>query len=307
MVINQQKEVLKWFYKFSNSATADPDAMTLLFLMPPMFGQTTSMALTTHSKPIQNPTIFDDLNRLGPNASPNSSLAIPQGLLNIVGVLTGGFSLLAGTPSLPAGAPSLPQGFDFASGKLNGLTSIFDIATFNSMGGGQGSSAGARAAFYSFSYINTPDYLEKLLELLNIKNKDLPLLSNSMIGVQPFHRLMRQSGMNTGGHNALGLQDLHPNDDIVVVLLTVSWFQASRDEVVQTWSKNFVASAQKLAKDMNAYSSYVYMNYAYEGQNTLASYSPQAQQLLREASLRYDPGQVFQTQVPGGFKVPKAI
>jgi hypothetical protein len=306
IVFNQQKEVMKWFYKFSNSVTADPDAMTLLFLMPPTLGQTVSMALTTHTKPIQNPKIFSDLNRLAPNTS-NMIFSLPQIFQNIPNLLTGGSVLPRSSAGLPNQTQAIPQGFDIASGKMNGLTSIFDLAKFNSMGMGSGATAGVRAAFYSFSYINSPDYLEKLMDLLSAKNKDLPLLSSAMIGVQPFHRLMRQSGIQTGGPNALGLDDMHPNDDLVVVLLTVSWFQESRDDVVQTWSKNFITSAQKLATDMKAYSPYIYMNYAYDGQNVISGYSPRAQRFLQQVSQQYDPYRVFQTQVPGGFKLPKVI
>jgi FAD/FMN-containing dehydrogenase len=68
LVFNQVKDVSKWFHKFSHSATADPDSMTLLFMIP-MIGQTISVALTTHSKAdkTEAPAVFINLNRLIPN------------------------------------------------------------------------------------------------------------------------------------------------------------------------------------------------------------------------------------------------
>jgi hypothetical protein len=179
---------------------------------------------------------------------------------------------------LPKEIPSLPEGADVASMKLNGVTNITNLAGFNSLL----MPSSTRFAFHSFTYVNSADYLDKLMSLLQTENMKLPYLSFSFIGVQPFSKTVHQNGIKMGGHNAIGLEDLHPNDDIIVVLLLVSWTQKNRDAAVKTWSKNFMAAAQTLAKRMNVYSPYVYTNYAYDGQNTMATYSTQAQEFLRQ-------------------------
>lgn len=52
---------------------------------------------------------------------------------------------------------------------------------------------------------------------------------------------------------------------------------------------------------------YIYLNYAYPGQDPIKGYGQEGVKLLREASKKYDPKGVFQNLVPGGFKVSKVI
>lgn len=57
---------------------------------------------------------------------------------------------------------------------------------------------------------------------------------------------------------------------------------------------------------MNVYDAghpFQYLNYAAPFQDPLASYGVKNLQRLREVSKKYDPDQVFQRLVPGGFKL----
>jgi hypothetical protein len=51
---------------------------------------------------------------------------------------------------------------------------------------------------------------------------------------------------------------------------------------------------------------YVYLNYAAHTQNPLRSYGEENLEFLRNVAGRYDPQDIFQEQVPGGFKVSRA-
>jgi hypothetical protein len=60
----------------------------------------------------------------------------------------------------------------------------------------------------------------------------------------------------------------------------------------------------------NAYASakgklnrYVYLNYAYKGQKPITGYGSANVAKLESISRKYDPAQIFQNQVPGGFKL----
>ena len=48
----------------------------------------------------------------------------------------------------------------------------------------------------------------------------------------------------------------------------------------------------------------IYLNYATDFQDSISSYGQVNVQKLRDASRKYDPDQVFQKLVPGGFKIP---
>ena len=48
---------------------------------------------------------------------------------------------------------------------------------------------------------------------------------------------------------------------------------------------------------------WVYMNYADKSQEPLASYGMENVKKLKNAAVKYDPGEVFQKLCPGGFKI----
>ena len=49
-----------------------------------------------------------------------------------------------------------------------------------------------------------------------------------------------------------------------------------------------------------------YINYAFQDQDPLGRYGPTALGKIKAASKKYDPGQVFQKLVPGGWKLATA-
>lgn len=51
---------------------------------------------------------------------------------------------------------------------------------------------------------------------------------------------------------------------------------------------------------------FAYINYADKTQDPITTYGKENVAFLQEVSAKYDPEQVLQTRVPGGFKLPKA-
>ena len=49
-----------------------------------------------------------------------------------------------------------------------------------------------------------------------------------------------------------------------------------------------------------------YLNYCHGTQDPLRSYGEESLRKMREAAAKYDPAGIFQTRVPGGFKIPGA-
>ena len=54
---------------------------------------------------------------------------------------------------------------------------------------------------------------------------------------------------------------------------------------------------------MGAYNTYLYLNYAASFQDPIAGYGNASVSMLQAVSKKYDPDQLFQKQVPGGFKL----
>jgi hypothetical protein len=75
------------------------------------------------------------------------------------------------------------------------------------------------------------------------------------------------------------------------------------DAVVLNATETFVRQAQDYTKSQHQHIKFLYSNYALPSQNPIASYGKESQDFLRAVSKKYDPYQVFQKLVPGGFKL----
>lgn len=73
-----------------------------------------------------------------------------------------------------------------------------------------------------------------------------------------------------------------------------------------SWGLEYISKLEEFAKSVGADNPWIYLDYAYKTQDPLKGYGEESLQKLRDVSKKYDPEGVFQTMVPGGFKVSKA-
>jgi hypothetical protein len=94
---------------------------------------------------------------------------------------------------------------------------------------------------------------------------------------------------------------------LIIVLVMTGWFDSSGDQAAQAKLKDYLAAATQKAKEMGVHSPYIYANYASGFQDVMGGYGEKSRAEMMSTSKKYDPIQLFQKQVPGGFKlVPKA-
>lgn len=101
--------------------------------------------------------------------------------------------------------------------------------------------------------------------------------------------------------NSLGLDaSMGP----LMSILLLNWWKNEEDDelVIQTF-KQALERIDKDAEFRGTAVPYKYMNYAYDFQNPIASYGPELHKRLHEVSNKYDPEGMFQSAVPGGFKL----
>ncbi|KAF7622066.1 oxidoreductase FAD-binding protein [Aspergillus flavus] len=103
--------------------------------------------------------------------------------------------------------------------------------------------------------------------------------------------------------NALGLTDA--SGSLVVTLLSATWDDESDDEEVDKAARELFDNIDNDARKLGVYEPFVYLNYAAPWQDPISSYKSKNVQLLKRVSQDVDPKRVFQTNVPGGFKLPK--
>jgi hypothetical protein len=104
------------------------------------------------------------------------------------------------------------------------------------------------------------------------------------------------------GPNALGIK--LGDGPYINVLLNPVWSEASDDALMVETSLALLKAIDDAAKAKSKLVPYRFMNYSYKSQEVIESYGPEAPEVLKAVSKRYDPEGFFQKNVPGGFKLP---
>lgn len=105
-------------------------------------------------------------------------------------------------------------------------------------------------------------------------------------------------------NNALGLTE-RDGKPLLIILLTASWSDAQDDEAVAVAVKSLIESIQEDVDDLCALDPYLYLNYAAQWQDPIASYGRASDEKLVAVQKKYDPHRVFTDRVPGGFKLSR--
>ncbi|KAL3482140.1 hypothetical protein BJX99DRAFT_268527 [Aspergillus californicus] len=168
---------------------------------------------------------------------------------------------------------------------------------------------GYRDVFLTSTYLNNADVLHKTIQILNEKIETaLPLAQGEdwsiMVIIQPWPKVLWQRNQDNGVGNVLGLERFDEN--MLQVLYDYSWDSEADDALFQRLCEEAMAELDEYAKSIDAYNEYIYLNYADKTQNPLRGYGDENVEYISEVAARYDPDGVFQTQVPGGFKVSSA-
>jgi hypothetical protein len=192
--------------------------------------------------------------------------------------------------------------YDRSMVAMTSITTYTNIAMMN----GIGTPAGGRTIWASFSFKNSAAFMKIASELAMEKSSGGPTLSTPISLIfQPLWRTSRAKSFVATGGNALGLEDT--KEDLIIVLVIMGWSLPSDDQAVNAKMKDYLDAVAKKAKEMGVYSPYIYANYAAGFQDVMGGYGEKSRAEMIATSKKYDPTQLFQKQVPGGFKlVPKA-
>lgn len=165
--------------------------------------------------------------------------------------------------------------------------------------------AGSRELFVTATFKNNATMQETFFDLANQIVQDIQDVKNLTFSLsfQPLPQTVIGYGIANGGSSlGLGTDD----GDIVNVLLTVQWAKTSDDAAINNAAKSLFTQAEAASKSFNTYNPYLYLNYAAEFQNPIAGYGAASVANLQAVSKKYDPNQLFQKQVPGGFKLQES-
>ncbi|KAJ5782862.1 FAD-binding type 2 [Penicillium paradoxum] len=160
-------------------------------------------------------------------------------------------------------------------------TNIFDLTTE------LGQAAGYRDVFVTGSFVNNVDVIARAVD---IHNRMIEEAKANAVGddytmftmVQPWPKLYTEHSVANGG-NMLGLDRF--DDDLFQVLYDYSWKNTADDAL-------FHRLATGALEELNTYAKI-----------PLTGYGAENVEYIRTVAAKYDATGVFQTQVPGGFKI----
>ena len=107
------------------------------------------------------------------------------------------------------------------------------------------------------------------------------------------------------------LQSAIPNrsanqDSIIIAQLFGTWRDPKDTTEVEKTALKLISEIEDAAREQNKQTGYLYLNYAYPGQDVFGDGSAdggEKKKFLQDVSRRYDPDGIFQRCVPGGFKL----
>ncbi|KAL8843930.1 MAG: hypothetical protein Q9176_001625 [Flavoplaca citrina] len=122
---------------------------------------------------------------------------------------------------------------------------------------------------------------------------------NAIFSFQAISREVIQH-MSSNGGNVLGID---PNRNIFWLNYGISYSNAADDKLVYSTTRTLFEQVENYTRSTGQHVPFIYMNYALPTQKVIESYGQENVDFLRAVSRKYDPKQVFQRLVPGGFKL----
>lgn len=85
--------------------------------------------------------------------------------------------------------------------------------------------------------------------------------------------------------------------------MSASWPNPADEKAVTAAIVDTFVKANAFAEKKGTFNKYEYLNYAHKTRTPITGYGAENVAKLKAASHKYDPLQVFQKRVPGGFKL----
>ncbi|KAH7153603.1 hypothetical protein EDB81DRAFT_758546 [Dactylonectria macrodidyma] len=119
-----------------------------------------------------------------------------------------------------------------------------------------------------------------------------------------FQHLPTFYGRSRRGGNVLGL-DSSLTDNSVLWVNIVNVQTAEQEAIARLRTNTLRAELEDFAVSQDSNVQFRYLNYAEPSQDPLGGYGADNTQYIRDVAKNYDPDGLFQTRVPGGFKISR--
>ncbi|KAH8653850.1 hypothetical protein BX600DRAFT_471763 [Xylariales sp. PMI_506] len=154
--------------------------------------------------------------------------------------------------------------------------------------------------FHTSTYNASSQLLTKLFHVANqtLNQADFPADISFSLAFEPLPTVLVQHG---AGSNALGTSPSDGNG--VILLISISWTESTSTPSANAIGQAVLDALDETARSVGGLHRFKYLNYAHPNQRPLTGYGEDNIDFLRRVSTKYDPHGMFQTKVPGGFKL----
>ena len=164
------------------------------------------------------------------------------------------------------------------------------------------SADGRRQAAATQTFVNSAVMFTEYFTLFNATAQTLISAIPGMNFVASFQPLpLALSQVKNAPGNFLGLEK--EDGDLVIVNNVATWDSVEDDAFVLGEMKKLNEAALERARVLGFYSGYIFANTAEYWQNPYPGRGEENLRAMKEISMKYDPVQLFQKAVPGGYKL----
>lgn len=195
------------------------------------------------------------------------------------------------------------------------LPAFYNVTVLQSMAKAAAGSqlvSGYSGAGATLTFNNDPQILRYGVEVFQdfvetLKRSTDPTKVVGVLFFQPIPTYMAQISKQRGG-NMLGLDAVDHNAIMwtggVAIDPTLEDGGAAL-AIAQVEMSKMTAKIREFSKSVKGDIDFLYLNYADASQDSLGTYSAANIQHIRDVAAQYDPAEVFQKRIPGGFKISR--
>ncbi|TLD32549.1 FAD-binding domain-containing protein [Venturia nashicola] len=239
---------------------------------------------------------------LNPNRDPHAAIIVFQGYstASATDVVRVAFDY---TKPIP-----YPNAYQEFFAVTNNISDTTKIQPMSAVAAEFASTTTTRVQFRTLSFKLDLATLQETARLYKILITELQAKASGSWRVSCLHQIWstRYTANSTiRGGNVLGMDRFTQN--FIMYQSYLSWSDAGDDELFINLGLMLTDGIQKFATEQGTLVDYLYLNYADKDQDPLSAYGADEVVFMKEVARKYDALGVFQTLLPGGFKISKVL
>ncbi|KAI0879524.1 FAD binding domain protein [Hypoxylon argillaceum] len=232
-----------------------------------------------------------------PNYDVNASAFVTYGFSSGVSVVLTEYTYTAPVSNASVFAELL----SIPGEKVSDTTAITTLPQLSKQSDGQ-SPSGLQQITFAISFENNVEMMVKAWDILNASSPKIQDIEGSSWGLTLEPIVPSMIVENDVKYETVFDLQLPP-EGLIMTICSANFNRSADYAYVSGAVQQLLSDLTSAAKGLGIYNRYIDMNHAMAGQDPLASYGAKSLGFLKTTAIKYDPKRIFQTLMPGGFKL----